>query len=60
MLIARALFDEALACDDDVGLRQLVHQRAADLLELALEDPAAEDDLDLPSDLRRLDRRPGD
>ena len=60
LLIARALFDEALACDDDVGLRQLVHRRAADLLELALEDPAAEDDLDLPSDLRRLERRPGD
>jgi CTP:molybdopterin cytidylyltransferase MocA len=60
LVIARALFDEALACDDEVGLRQLVRRRAADLLELPLEHPGAEHDIDRPADLQRLDRRQDD
>lgn len=55
LLIARALFDEARACDPGVGLRQLVRQHAADLRELDLDyDDAAEQDLDTPEDLERL------
>lgn len=55
LLVARALFDEARACDPGVGLRQLVQRRAADLIELDLDyDDAAEQDLDTPEDLERL------
>jgi molybdenum cofactor cytidylyltransferase len=55
LLIARALFDEARACDPGVGLRQLVHHRAAGLVQLDLDYPAeTEQDLDLPEDLDRL------
>ncbi|MCA9665067.1 MAG: nucleotidyltransferase family protein [Myxococcales bacterium] len=57
LLLLRALFEEAMACDDGVGLRQLVARRRADLRELRLElDAAAEDDLDEPADLARLER----
>lgn len=56
LLLARSLFDEAAACDDAVGLRQLVHRREADLVHLDLDLPAAaEQDLDRPEDLSRLE-----
>ena len=52
-LIIRAdLFAEAAACDDSVGLRQLVRRREADVRELVLE--GSDDDLDRPEDLERL------
>lgn len=58
LLIDRALFAEAAACDDAVGLRQLVERRAADLVELALDLPAeTDDDLDTLDHLTRLRRR---
>lgn len=56
LLLSRALFAEAAACDDQVGLRQLVRRHEADLVELALEVEGAEDDLDYPEDLARLKR----
>jgi molybdenum cofactor cytidylyltransferase len=58
LVLARALFAEAAACDDHVGLRQLVERRVGDLLELAVDVPGADDDLDLPQHLSRLDREP--
>jgi molybdenum cofactor cytidylyltransferase len=59
LLLARACFADAVACDDAVGLRQLLERRAADLLELPLEHEGAERDLDTPEDLltSRLARR---
>ena len=48
------LFAEAAACDDSVGLRQLVRRREGDLLEVLLDLPGADDDLDRPEDLERL------
>ncbi len=56
LFIRADLFAEAAACDDDVGLRQLVRRREADLLELPLDHDGAEDDLDRPEDLHRLNR----
>ncbi len=56
LLLARELFDEASACDDDVGLRQLVRRRERDLASLELEYEGADDDLDRPEDLARLKR----
>ena len=54
-LIIRAdLFPEAAACDDNVGLRQLVRRRERDLVLLDLE--GSDDDLDRPEDLEKLDR----
>jgi molybdenum cofactor cytidylyltransferase len=55
LLLARELFEEAAACDDEVGLRQLVGRREADLELLDLPYPDAELDLDTPEDLKRLD-----
>jgi len=55
LIIARELFAEAAACDDTVGLRQLVRQRRRDLVEVPLDLPGADDDLDVPGDLSRLD-----
>ncbi len=55
LLLARELFAEAAACDDDVGLRQLVRRREQDLLLLDLEHEGADDDLDYPEDLERLE-----
>jgi molybdenum cofactor cytidylyltransferase len=54
LIIDRGLFSEAMACDDAVGLRQLVQRRAADLQILDLDFAGAEQDLDTPGDLRRL------
>jgi len=56
LVVARALFAEAMACDDVVGLRQLVRAREGDLRELPLPYPGADDDLDRPEDLPRLSR----
>jgi molybdenum cofactor cytidylyltransferase len=56
LLLARALFEEAAACDDEVGLRQLVWRRQAELDLLPLDLPGADDDLDRPQDLERLKR----
>ena len=56
LLLRRDLFGEAAACDDAVGLRQLLERRAADVVELHLDMPGADDDLDLPDDLERLRR----
>ncbi len=58
LLLARALFAEACACDDSVGLCQLLERRSAELRELAWEAPGGDDDLDRPEDLARLDGRP--
>lgn len=55
LLIARELFGAALACDDEVGLRQLL-QRQKDALEvLDLDFAGADEDLDTPEDLRKLE-----
>ena len=54
LLIRRDLFAEAAACDDAVGLRQLVSRREGDLMELHLDLEGADDDLDRPEDLDRL------
>lgn len=54
LIIPRQLFDAARACDDRVGLRQLVARHAELVVELALEHAGADADLDLPDDLRRL------
>lgn len=56
LLLGRALFAEAAACDDDVGLRQLVRRRQQDLALLDLEYEGADDDLDRPEHLDRLKR----
>ena len=56
LLLARELFAEAEACDDAVGLRQLVRRREQDLALLALDFHGADDDLDRPEDLARLKR----
>jgi len=56
LLLGRPLFDEAMACDDAVGLRQLVRRHAADLVLLDLPHEGAEQDLDTPADLERLKR----
>ena len=56
LLLDRALFGEAVACDDAVGLRQLLERRAADLQELPWDDPGGDLDLDRPEDLHRLER----
>ena len=56
LLLARELFAEAAACGDEVGLRQLVRHRRHDLAVLDLEHEGADDDLDRPEDLERLER----
>jgi nicotine blue oxidoreductase len=56
LLMRRDLFAEAAACDDAVGLRQLLERRAADVVEVRLDLPGADDDLDEPGDLERLRR----
>lgn len=56
LLIGRELFAEAQACDDAVGLRELLRRRV-DLLQLLdLDLPHADDDLDTPDDLVKLER----
>lgn len=54
LLLHRDLFAEACACDDRVGLRQLLHRCAAELVELDLPACPAEQDLDGAEDLARL------
>lgn len=54
LLLHRQLFGEAAACDDAVGLRQLLERRAAELEVLELPSSPAEVDLDYPEDLERL------
>jgi molybdenum cofactor cytidylyltransferase len=54
LIIASELFAEMRRCDPEVGLRQLLQRRAADLVELPLPYPDADADLDVPSDLERL------
>jgi nicotine blue oxidoreductase len=56
LVIRRDLFAEAAACDDAVGLRQLLARRAADVVEVHLDLSGADDDLDEPGDLERLRR----
>lgn len=55
LVLARELLDEAAACDDEVGLRQLVQRRRQDLVELKLPYQEADHDLDRPADLSRLE-----
>ena len=57
LFIHRRLFDEAIACDDAVGLRQLVHQHESQMDYVPLPDTGAEDDIDTPEDLERLKGR---
>lgn len=57
LFIARALFSEALACEDQYGLRQLLQRRKADLMEINLDYPDADHDLDIPEDLKRLEKK---
>jgi CTP:molybdopterin cytidylyltransferase MocA len=57
LILDRALFAEAAACDDAVGLRELLQRRAQEVLELPLDAPGAEDDLDRPEDLLRLEEK---
>jgi molybdenum cofactor cytidylyltransferase len=54
LIIDRSLFDEALACDDAVGLRQLISRRRSEVLAVELEIPLAHCDLDEPADLALL------
>ena len=54
LIIDRSLFAEASACDDAVGLRQVVRRREADLVTVPLDYPGAEQDLDTPRDLSLL------
>lgn len=54
LIIARALFEEAAACDDAVGLRQLLERHQADLKVLELALTGADADLDTPEDYARL------
>lgn len=56
LIIPRELFDDARACDDRVGLRQLIARCADRVVELALDHAGADADLDLPEDLQRLRR----
>ena len=56
LIVQRPLFAEAIACDDDVGLRQLLQRRAKDVREVDFDYPGADDDLDVPADLLRLGR----
>ena len=56
LLLARRLFAAACACDDAVGLRQLLELRAAELEVLELPAGRAEEDVDVPADLERLRR----
>lgn len=54
LIIHRDRFAAALACDDSVGLRQLVARYADDLVQLPLPYAGLEQDLDDADDLRRL------
>ncbi|MFH1132306.1 MAG: nucleotidyltransferase family protein [Pseudomonadota bacterium] len=54
LILHRDLFDQASACDDQVGLRELVWRREADLQILDLNMHGADDDLDTPEDLWKL------
>jgi molybdenum cofactor cytidylyltransferase len=54
LLVPRALFAAAGACDDAIGLRQLVARCAAQLVELPLDLAGADADIDRPADLSRL------
>jgi molybdenum cofactor cytidylyltransferase len=55
LIMDRSLLDEAMACDDAVGLRQLVRRHEAELVILDLPFQGAEHDLDTPDDLHRLE-----
>lgn len=55
LFLSRELFEEAAACDDAVGLRQVVRRHRAELQLLDLPYEEAEQDLDTPEDLGRLD-----
>lgn len=56
LIIHRSLFAEAAACDDQIGLRQLVHHHENDVRLIKFAGAEAEDDLDTPEDLTRLQR----
>ncbi|MBW2731388.1 MAG: nucleotidyltransferase family protein [Deltaproteobacteria bacterium] len=56
LLMARELFAEAAACDDAVGLRQLLRRHPERVQTLDLDLPDADDDLDTPEDLKKLER----
>ena len=56
LFVSAALWEAARACDDAIGLRQLVRERAAELVELDLPHEGADDDIDRPEDLARLAR----
>jgi molybdenum cofactor cytidylyltransferase len=55
LILDRSLLDEAMACDDTVGLRQLVRRHEEELVVLDLPFLGAEHDLDTPDDLHRLE-----
>jgi CTP:molybdopterin cytidylyltransferase MocA len=54
LLMGRELFEAACACDEAIGLRQLLELRAAALEVLELPASPAEQDVDVPEDLERL------
>jgi molybdenum cofactor cytidylyltransferase len=56
LIIDRTLFAAASSCSDDIGLRQLLALEADRLVLLPLDYPEAENDLDRPEDLERLER----
>lgn len=57
LILARELFAEATGCDDEVGLRQLVWRRQRELELLELPYSEADQDLDTPEHLSRLEQR---
>ncbi len=54
LAIAGRLVPEIAGLDPAIGLRQLLEARAAELLELPVEDPGVVLDVDTPEDYRRL------
>lgn len=54
LFIHRKLFQEAIECNDQIGLRQLVRQRQSDLVLVPIDSEGAEEDLDTPEDYKRL------
>lgn len=58
LAMAPRLATEVLALDPAVGLRQLLERRAADLVELPVDDPGAVLDIDTEADYRQLSSGP--
>ena len=54
-LFAARLFEELLQAPLDVGARAVVRAHTHDRLEVPVDDPAVNEDVDTPDDLRRLE-----